>query len=236
LHIPCSPNLNYRSSIAQILYADCLKLRMRFSTLVAVYRSGRSEKFACINRKNRKKIKAILKDLPTDGRTSPELERSHLCPKCSRPLIKNYYTCPHCNLKFKTKPSAVVLSIIFPGGGYFYTRHPWLGILEAAMEILFTLMLAVIIWAHFMQSFYSEIARQGMMVLSDFGPRDLGQAIAFCAIILVFEKLVTILYANKSLEEFIPQQRHVEPQFEEVQEYHSSAKEEKIDSIGWRSR
>ena len=236
LHIPCSPNLYYRSSIAQILYADCLKLRMRFSTLVAVYRSGRSEKFSCISSNNRRKIKAILKTVSYDDQTSPELERSHLCPKCSRPLIKNYYACPHCDLKFKTKPSAVVLSIIFPGGGYFYTRHPCLGILEAAMEIIFALMMAVITWAYFMQSFYSEIARQGMMVLSAFGPRDLGQAIAFCAIIIFFEKLVTILYANKSLDEFVPQQRHVKPQLEEMQEYHSSSKEEKIDSVGWRSR
>ncbi|MBN2020289.1 MAG: hypothetical protein JW749_08695 [Sedimentisphaerales bacterium] len=247
LHIPCSPNLCYRDSIAQILYADCRRIYMRFSTLIACYKSGRTEKFPCISRQSRKKIKAILKENKPPSKTSLDLERSHLCPQCSRPLIKNYYACPHCDLKFKTKPVATMLSIIFPGGGYFYIRHPFLGALEAIMETLFIGLLAVISWAYYMQSSnsqfvesaykaYGEFARFGGFVGFVFGLHRLSQAVAVCAIILVFEKLVTILYANKSIEEYVPKLRQVEPKLEEVQEYHVSSKEERIDATGWRSR
>jgi hypothetical protein len=244
LHIPCSLNLSYRGSISQILYADCRRLYLRFSTLVARYKSGRCEKFTCISRKSRRKIKAILKSIKPPSQTSLELERSHLCPKCSGPLIKNYYTCPHCSFKFKTKLAAAALSIIFPGGGYFYTRHPFLGVLEALMETVFMGFLVVITWAYFVQSFhgelarvsYGELARIGGLVGSLFDPRGLGRVIAVCAIAIIFEKLVTILYANKSLEEFIPKKRRVEPQLEDVQEYRDSAKEDHIDATGWRSR
>lgn len=222
LHIPCSPGLNYRNSIAQIMYADCRNVRIRFSTLIASYKSGRTEKFPCINRKNRKKIKAILKNASRDGQTSPELERAHLCPQCSRPLIKNYYACPHCLLKFKKKSSGTLFSIIFPGGGYFYTRHPWVGLLEALMELAFTFMLVVASIVFFMCSQYDS--------------EGLGRAITLCAIVIVFEKLVTILYANKAVEEFIPAKRRIEIKTDEVEQYHISSKTQQVDSIGWRSR
>ena len=222
LHIPCSPGLNYRNSIAQILYADCRNVRIRFSTLIASYKSGLMEKFPCISRKNRKKLKAILKNASRDGQTSPELGRAHLCPQCSRPLIKNYYACPHCSLKFKKKSWAAAFSIIFPGGGYFYTRHPWVGLLEAMMELAFTFTLALFVTAFSMRL--------------PFNPQELNQAIVICATVIVFEKLVTIFYAEKAVEEFIPSKRRIQLKIEEVEQYHVSSKVQHVDTIGWRSR
>jgi hypothetical protein len=157
-----------------------------------------------------------------EGRTSTMLERTHLCPRCTTPLIKDYYTCPNCSLKFKTKSWATTLSVIFPGGGYFYARHPFLGLLDAVMEITFTFLLIAVSTA--------------FLISSPHAPRCLSQAIAACVIILVFEKLTTALFSSKCVEEFIPKQRHVEVLTDEVLADHSAPKPEDMLCTGWRSR
>ncbi len=222
LHIPTAMNRSYRSSIAQIMYADCLQLRMRGSTLIARYKSGRTEKFHCIGSKGRKKVRLLLKNTALEGRGTLMLERTPLCPRCTRPLIKNYYTCPNCSLTFKKKLWATVLSIIFPGGGYFYTRHPFLGLLDIFMETLFTFLLIVSSIAFLMSSPKNQL--------------QLGQAIAICVIILVIEKLSTIMFSSKSIEEFIPKQRHVEVLIDQTPAHSSQPEPEDALATGWRSR
>jgi hypothetical protein len=220
LHIPTAINRSYRCSIAQIMYTDCLQLRMRCSTLIARYKSGRTEKFRCIDRKSKKKIRAFLKNMSLEGRASITLERTPLCPECTRPLIKNYYACPHCSLKFKNKSWATVLSIIFPGGGFFYTRHPFLGLADAVMEILFAILLALVSITFF--------------ISPPDGRLRLGQAIAVCSVVLVFKKLSAILFSNKCIDEFIPKPRHVDVLIDQTPA-HSSEPEDAL-STGWRSR
>ncbi|MFH1371982.1 MAG: hypothetical protein ABII09_11955 [Planctomycetota bacterium] len=222
LHIPTAINRSYRCSIAQIMYTDCLQLRMRCSTLTAKYKSGRTEKFRCIDRKNRKKIKAFLKNMSLEGRASMALERTPLCPECTRPLIKNYYACPHCSLKFKKKSWATVLSILFPGGGFFYTRHPLLGLLDAAMEILFAILLVLVSITFFM----SQRADRSR----------LGQAIVVCSVVLVFKKLSAILFSSKCVEEFIPKPRHVDVIIDQTPAHSSQPEPEDALATGWRSR
>lgn len=222
LHIPTTQSLSYRCSISQIMYADCRQLRIRGSTLIARYRSGRAEKFRCISRKGRRKVKTLLKNVSLEGRTSPMLERTHLCPRCTKPLINNYYTCSHCSLKFKTKSWATALSIIFPGGGYFYARHPFLGLLDAVMEITFTFLLIAVSAA--------------FLISSPHAPRSLIQAIAACVIVIVFEKLATAMFSSKCVEEFIPKNRHVETQMDMVLADRTAPKPEEMLCAGWRSR
>ncbi|GAG81966.1 unnamed protein product, partial [marine sediment metagenome] len=36
---------------------------------------------------------------------------------------------------FKGKAEARKISIVYPGGGYFYTRHPIMGIADAFVEV-----------------------------------------------------------------------------------------------------
>jgi len=222
LHVPTTRSLSYRYSLSQIMYADCRQLRIRGSTLIAKYRSGRTEKFRCISRRGRRKVKTLLKNVSFEGRTSPMLERTHLCPRCTKPLIKDYYTCPHCSLKFKTKSWATMLSIIFPGGGYFYARHPFLGILDAVMEITFTFLLIAVSAA--------------FLISSPHAPRSLIQAIVACVIVIVFEKLATAMFSSKCVEEFIPKNRHVEAQMDLVLADRTAPKPEEMLCTGWRSR
>jgi hypothetical protein len=222
LHIPTTITLRYRHSVAQFPYADCRQLRIKGSTLIAKYKSGRTERFPCIAFRGRSKVKAILKSVSLEGRASPLFERSHLCPSCTSPLIKNYYACPQCSLKFKNKGWATILSIIFPGGGYFYTRHPFLGVFAGAMEAVFVLLLVVAL-SLFSISFPNV-------------PQGLYQAIMVCVTVLVLEKLTTAMFSGKCIAEFIPKKKHVEVRTDLLEAQHSQPKPEEMLSTGWRSR
>ena len=221
LHVPTTRGLRHRWSIAQIVYSDCRYIRIRWATLTVKYKSGRTEKFRCIGWGGRKKVRGLLKDVPLNGRPSPTMERTHLCPRCTKLLIKSYYACPNCSLEFKKKSWATMLSIIFPGGGYFYTRHPIIGIIEAVMEtIVFILLVA---------------ATMVFSLSPHSAPGSIIQAIVLCAIVLGFEKMATAMFSSKCVEEFIPKQRRVEVLIDQSPAHQSSVKPEDMLATGWRS-
>jgi hypothetical protein len=221
LHIPTTLGLTYRSSISQILFADCRKIRIGFSGLTVNYKSGRTERFRCISRSSRKKIKAILNTVSFEGKTSTTFERTNICPRCTKPLIKDCYTCPNCGLKFKTRAWAAMLSIIFPGGGYFYIRRPLLGIMAAASELLFVFLLTISSIVFIVN--YAE------------DPQNLGQAIAICAVAIVYQKLTASLFSCKCIDEFIPKKRRVKVKVEEMNADRSTPQFEDMLAAGWRS-
>lgn len=197
LHIPTRSNFTYRKSIAQILYADCSSLQIKRSSLVANYKNGSSEKFQGIPSGTRKKVAELLKNPGApgfEGPSSPLLERAHLCPRCTKPLVKGYYACPHCSLEFKNKIKARRISVLLPGGGYFYTRNLFLGIMDALGETLLSVVLLVALVN---------------TILGD--PEALG-ALAFVAAILALEKLITIMHSSSFVDEFIPLDQTVSPQ------------------------
>ena len=200
LHIPTKIDYSYRDSIAQILYADCQSIGIRGRTLVVKYKNNRKEKFYHIASKERKKIKWFLKTVSLEGRQSAAGQRTHLCPRCAEELVKDRFTCPNCGLKFKSKTEARKISITYPGGGYFYTRHPILGIGDAFVElILMTLIITSLI-----------DAIRGAED-SDF------PAIIFLAIVLAIEKAITVHDSNKFINEYIPIEKEIKP-FEQLAE------------------
>jgi hypothetical protein len=188
-HIPTKSNFSYRGSIAQILYADCQKIYAKGRTLIAEYKNGTKEKFPYIASREKAKVKALLKSISLDGQQSQAQQRTHLCPRCTNPLIENSFTCPACRLHFKSKARARKLSIIYPGGGYFYTRHPYFGIADALVETYLLLLLLV-----------------AMLAL----PESLF-AVIFLAAILTIEKSITVYHANRYVEEYIPVQPDIRP-------------------------
>lgn len=190
-HVPTKSNLAYRKSIAQILYADCSSLQIKRSALVANYKNGSSEKFQGIAGGARKKIAELFKNVTFEGTASPMLERAHLCPRCTKPLVKDYYTCPHCSLEFKNKIKARRFSVLLPGGGYFYTRNIALGILDALAESLLSVVLLV------------------ALVNTILGDPEAAVALGFVAAILALEKLITIMHSNSFVDEFIPLDQNV---------------------------
>jgi hypothetical protein len=221
LHVPVTWDLKHRFSVAQILYTDCRRIRLGWATLAIKYKSGKVERFRGIGVRGRKKARTLLNNVSFKGRSGPAMERLHLCPACTKPLIKDYYACPNCSLKFKSKGWATLLSIIFPGGGYFYVRHPVVGLLAAVMESITILLLAAGV---VMFSLSSPSA-----------PRSIYQAIILCALVLGFQKLVTALFSSKCIEEFIPIERQVEVKIDQSASRRPSSESEGPPSGDWRS-
>jgi len=192
-HIPTNMNYNYRRSIAQIRYSDTESIVQKGSKLKIKYKSGAKDLFLYVRRAERKKIRAILPSLSHEGPPSKSGKRVHLCPRCSAELENDLFECPSCALEFKSRKTALKLSIWLPGGGYFYTGHPLLGIGDALFELL--LILAVIV---------------SLIPDAEFPDGNFGSAIVF-GVILLIEKMITIYHANHFVKEYLTKDKEIKP-------------------------
>jgi len=193
LHIPTKRDYSYRNSIAQILYPDCNSIQVKGRKLVVGYKNGKKEKFLYIASKEKKKIKALLPTISFEGYPSEIQKRIHLCPRCTKELEEEKYVCPNCYLEFKEKDKAKKISLIYPGGGYFYTRHPFLGISDAIVE---TILLVLVI-----------------LSLIDVinGVEGSGVELFTFAILLGIEKAISVYHSNHFIKEYIPKEKAIQP-------------------------
>ena len=217
-HIPTNKNFSYKNSIAQILYFDCQSIAIKGRNLTTTYKNGIKEKFFYLS--ENKKIKKLLQEMPMEGQPSPTMERTHLCPRCTNPLIKERYTCPSCSLEFKDKEQTRRISIIYPGGGYFYTGHPFLGIGDALTETYLTFLVII------------------SLIASLSGTAGGFTSVVFVGIILAIEKVMTVYHSNHFIKEYIPKDRSVKinttiPQDKSPTEITPEVKPEEILSAGW---
>jgi hypothetical protein len=191
LHFPSKTNFAPKATVAQILYGDIAEAKLRGflgRVLTLKYRSGKKEGFNYIQSPEFKKLKAILASLPKGGQPSEVSERHHLCPRCQARLLKGRFSCPNCHLKFKDGERALRLSILYPGGGYFYTKHPFLGIGDAIVEGF--LLIAV-------------IAGLVDLLMGKGGPED-WVSVFLLGVVLIVEKDETIYHAKHYVNEYIP--------------------------------
>jgi hypothetical protein len=187
LHIPASWTFDYRGSIAQILYQDCRQLQVKGSRLVAEYRNGKKEQFLYIPRSDRAIVKHFQFATSESDRPSENPQRNHLCPNCTEVLPARTVTCPSCGLAFKSRAKALTRSILLPGGGYFYTGHPFLGIGDAVGETYLVVLNLVVLFAGLLGD------TKAMATLPVF------------LVLLVLEKVGTVYHSNSFLDEFIPE-------------------------------
>lgn len=185
-HVPTTLDFSFRRSLAMVDYAWCSEVQVRGSVLKIRYHSGTREQFACIDRRERKKLKSMFKNTPLPKPEAEVKERTFLCPNCGMALTSKVQACQHCGQAFRNQTTACWLSVLLPGGGYFYTGHPILGILDALVETYLTLCLI-----------FSMIG-----VLT--GTAEAWMGVAMFGGILAVEKLVTIYEANHFLKEFLP--------------------------------
>lgn len=186
LHIPTTVGYNFRHSIAQINYNDCRKLNMGWGRLKIQYANKKKETFLYIHRKERAKIKQMIKKMDLQREPSKHLQRYHICPSCARSLKVGQYTCPACRLEFKSSGRAQLLSLLIPGGGYFYTGHWFLGLMDFVVEavLIFLVILA--------------------FTTPDTTASDSNGAAVMVLMALILEKIITIYHANHYIKEFIP--------------------------------
>ncbi len=192
-HVPTTPNYKFKNSIAQILYAGCQTISLKGGTLVVRYaKFGKQEKFRAIALSERKKIRALLKGKPLSGTKTQLGERFHLCPQCTRLLSAGTYVCESCQLKFKNKIAAYIIAILFPGGGYFYTRHYLIGLLNAIAEIFLLAYIAVTL-----QDVLKKI--EGSMIY----PAVLGA-------VYLAVKIISVIHSTHFIKEFIPGKKQIQ--------------------------
>lgn len=200
-HIPTKTNYSFKNSIAQILYSDCNSIQIKGSKLVIKYKDGSKEKFLYIARKERKKIKVLLPTISFEGTQSEIPKRIHLCPRCTKELAEEKYICPNCQLEFKNKADAKKISLIYPGGGYFYTRHPFLGVGDAIVETILLL-----------------------NVIASFFASSNGILTAY-AIALIFEKIITVYHSNHFIKEYIPKEKEIKSIAQQIGSVDSQGRE-----------
>ncbi len=192
-HVPTTPNYQFKDAIAQIYYDGCQSISLKRGTLVVQYaKFGKMEKFRAIALSERKKIRALLKSKPFSGTKTQLGERFHLCPQCTRPLSTGKYVCESCQLKFKNKIVAYIITIIFPGGGYFYTRHYLIGLLNAIVE---TFLLAYI--AVTLQNVLNKI--EGSL-----------KYLAMMGAIYLAVKIISVIHSTHFINEFVPRKKQIE--------------------------
>lgn len=187
LVFPTNPRFVPRDSISQIHFNDIESYKAG-RKLKLKYKNGVSETFHRVI--NGKKVGKVLSVLTRGSSASTQYRGRHaVCPKCRSGLIEDRYTCPKCRLEFKNPGTAKLLSVIFPGGGYFYTRHPFLGIVDALVELPLTVFFLIYLLGDLMGN---PQFQGGLSVAAALGG------------ILLFEKMVTIYHAGHFVREYIP--------------------------------
>ena len=192
LHFPTKYDFTPKHSVSQIRYGDMdeFKLSGFLGRLLKIeYKSGRKEKFYYIKSREFRKLKT-LEPRFIKGQPSNISERHSLCPKCMTPLQKDVYSCSNCHLEFKNMKTATWMSILFPGGGYFYAGHPILGLMDAITEGFLLIILII-------------------NVMGALERMELWGFVLFVAILLFIEKLITIYHAKHYIHEYIPVDKHV---------------------------
>jgi hypothetical protein len=192
-HVPTTPSYKFKNAIAQIHYDGCRSITLKRGTLVVQYEKfGKLEKFRALALSERRKIRALLKSRPLLGTKTKLGERFHLCPQCTRPLTAAKYVCESCRLKFKNKIVAHILAILFPGGGYFYTRYYLIGLLNAIVEIFLLAYIAMIL-----QDVANKV--EGSMTY-----------LTVLGAVFLFVKIISVIHSTHFIEEFIPRKREIQ--------------------------
>lgn len=177
LHFPTSRSKT-KHSVSEIHYGDIVSSKAFFN-LVLKYKNGEKDYFRRLKWADSKKALSIIERYRQGAQSTRAGGRVHLCPSCSEKLKPNVYSCGSCQFAFKDRSTALRWSLIFPGGGYFYTGHPFMGIADALVE--------------------------GVLIFAAIGAAEesLVQAGVILAI-LVAEKAVTIYHCLHYLKEYIP--------------------------------
>jgi len=195
IHLPTTSTYKYKNSIAQIAYAGCQSIVMRGGTLIVQYaKFGKIGKFKAIAVQERKKIRALLKkSIPLSGTRGHLAGRIHLCPRCAHRLVENKYECANCRLNFKSRFVAALLAILFPGGGYFYVRQFFIGLLAAALE------LSLLVYSVFLiRDFYDQVPVNMIYLV-------------VIPLFFLYIKIAATIHSNHFLAEFIPTQKNINP-------------------------
>ncbi len=195
LHLPTTSSLKPKRSISQIRFGDLQAVRVKGALakeLRVTYRNGSKETFRMIPGGLVKQLRQVLEAIdPAVQPPGPIGRRHYLCPSCRESLenLSDDSRCRVCGLQFKSKKRALIMSLLLPGGGYFYTGHPVLGLFDALVEGALLLFLL------------------GAIILAATGEPDMASEIGLFGVLLTIEKLITIYHSSHYVRELQPADR-----------------------------
>jgi hypothetical protein len=150
LHLSLHWHGRWSRSVRSARLGDLKEFRtstLLYGRLHVEYRDGSRETYWRLQRDSTRKIQTLLDVLlpGSEGDTSPELAMASLCPRCHAPLTAGVYECGSCHLKFKNETSALLHTLLIPGGGYFYAGMYLWGVAHACVDV--SLLASALVWA-----------------------------------------------------------------------------------------
>ena len=187
LHIPTRIGGSPAGSISQIFYEDCAKIWLKGRQLMIRYKTGDTERFPYIGRKEKKKIRALLENLPIQPKEAGKLKgRVYVCPRCAGNLESGASSCSSCNLRFKRALMAGLWAALLPGGGHFYNRYVIPGVMIGLAEVI-----AVIVLVYYWMLYFKVEPAHLTLLVCGTG--------AF-----IIEKYIMVFHAALLTTDFIP--------------------------------
>ena len=190
LHVPTRFDHSSKSAVSQILFDDCTHIELKGRSLIVRYKNGSREQFPYMGRKEKKKLRTLLENVPLKPKEHGCLgQRMYLCPSCTNVLEAGKRICPKCKMTFKSAFRATLRSVLIPGGGYLYCRHSLPGIMAGLLE---TALLSYL--AYTFASFKAGL------------PVEL-KVVALSLALLIAEKTVTTYHSRQLIRDVIPEQK-----------------------------
>lgn len=197
LFLPTKRDGSWKESVHAVNWGDVQQVRKSsflVSNVCLIFKNGSKVLYRQFRRQDARKFVEIASTLipAASGEQTATRGIVQLCPDCCGLLTAGQYSCPACGLTFKNEKTMILLSILLPAGGYFYTGHPLVAILPAIAEGLLLLDILTLLAA--------GLSSHRMP------PNLLASLVAF-ALVWAFETAVTILHCRRYIREFIPDRR-----------------------------
>ena len=200
LHFLVTRDGTWKKGLRSVYWGDVAEARAKGwlnRILRLKYRSGKKETYWGLSRADIKKMRLMLGALvpgnASEGTAASEMVS--LCPSCSGALVPKTYQCGQCHLRFKDEGSSLRLSLLIPGGGYFYTGHWFLGILDFIVEGLL-----LVVFLDLLVSFLIAPGDEHLWITA-----------ITVGSLLAIEKALTVHHARRFVREFIPAEGGLQP-------------------------
>jgi hypothetical protein len=188
----------WRRSLRAAAWGDLTEVKVSgwlSASVTLNYRDGKKEKFSRLRRDDAKKIRLLAESIQPNATAENTAAQgiTPLCPRCWAALAPETYQCAQCRLLFKDKATAVRRSLLIPGGGYFYTGHTFLGVMDAFAEGILILLILLLL-----------VEMSGGMDPAPGEPAASWGMVILLLLVLAVEKLWTIHHAHRFIRDYIP--------------------------------
>ncbi len=197
LFFPTKGDDTWKESVRSAQWGDVVEVKPKgwiVRNVTFTFSNGSKVTYTNFRRADAKKLAGIVASIQLAGAGDQSASQGldQLCPDCRSVLTPGVYSCSHCGLVFKNEQSMVLRSIFLPGGGYFYTGHPFIALIPALVEAFLILEIAVLVVA--------ATRRPALW-------NNVLSVLLFLAIVWVLETAVTILHGRRYIREYIPEKR-----------------------------